>query len=287
MNRTEFIKDETNNMPLVSVYITTKNRSQLLGRAIDSVLQQTYSNIEIVVSDDGSTDNTSEFVATLCQQYNNIIYLREPTSKGACHARNKAIRYAKGEYITGLDDDDRFTPERVSEFVKAWRPGVSFLCSLNKVYDGKGYHLSRYYRKTIRFEDQVRRNYVGTQIFTRRQLLLDNNLFFDERYPAWQDFDFFTQILHALGPAKRVYNRSYIQHTDHEQGRITNPKRILRGYVLYIKKFKPFMTPSQRLSLIVNANVLRGHTMGNATIKMCLLAGNFWDVFKIVKKRWR
>jgi glycosyltransferase involved in cell wall biosynthesis len=89
--------------PKVSVYIPTKNRPVMLKRAIDSVLAQDYPNVEVVVSDDGSTDNTPEFMDDYCKQYNNIIYLRSETSHGACHARNKAILASTGEFITGLD----------------------------------------------------------------------------------------------------------------------------------------------------------------------------------------
>ncbi|MCM2681495.1 glycosyltransferase family 2 protein [Echinimonas agarilytica] len=271
--------------PLVSVYIPTKNRPELLQRAINSVLAQSYPNVEILVSDDGSTDNTPELIAQWQSKHSNIVYLREETSKGACHARNKAIRVAKGEFITGLDDDDRFAPNRIEDFVAAWKGDASFLCSLKYDFDGKRNRPSHYYQRTIRFDDLVRRNYVGTQIFAHRQTLLDHDLLFDERYPAWQDYDFFTNILHTLGPAKRVYNRSYIQHIDHEQNRITNPLRILRGYRLYVTKYKAHMSPSQRLSLLVNANILRQHQMGDRVLKLCWKHLNLWDLFRIYKKQ--
>ena len=123
--------------PKVSVYIPTKNRPFMLKRAIDSVLSQDYPNVEVVVSDDGSTDNTPEFMNDYCNQHDNVIYIRSETSKGACHARNKAILASSGEFITGLDDDDRFTPDRIRYFVEAYRPGDSFLCSLFNNFDGE------------------------------------------------------------------------------------------------------------------------------------------------------
>ena len=74
--------------PLVSVYITTKNRVTMLNRAVHSVLEQTYPNVEIIISDDGSTDETQQQVNKWCEQYTNIVYIRSSASKGACHARN-------------------------------------------------------------------------------------------------------------------------------------------------------------------------------------------------------
>jgi glycosyltransferase involved in cell wall biosynthesis len=269
--------------PKVSVYIPTKNRPVMLKRAIDSVLAQDYPNVEVVVSDDGSTDNTPEFMDDYCKQYNNIIYLRSETSHGACHARNKAILASTGEFITGLDDDDRFTPDRIRQFVEEYRPGDSYLCSLFNNFDGDRFIPSRYYQKTIDRNRIFRRNCVGNQIFVKKQDLLDNDLLFDERFPAWQDYDFFTNLIIHLGPARRIFVRSYIMHTDHDKERITNPKRILQGYRLYISKYRQLMTRSQRISLAVNAYNLQKKPMPKILKKLCIKYLNFYDMFKILK----
>ena len=279
------MKNHAESLPLVSVYIPTKNRAEMLKRAIDSVLAQTYKNLEIVVSDDGSTDETPDVMRVYCEAHNNIKYIRSSVSEGACAARNKAIMAATGEFITGLDDDDRFTPERVSSFIDNWAPRISFLCTLGCTYDGKNYHKSRYYNKTIKYAQQVRRNYVGTQIFTKTAYLKEHKIFFDERFPAWQDYDLFTRLLLELGPAKRVMKRTYIQHTDHEQGRITNPRRILKGYRLFLAKNKKNMSKSQRASLIINANILRDHQVGIHFVYKCIKLGNLWDAVKVLKKQ--
>ncbi|HAY4006682.1 TPA: glycosyltransferase family 2 protein, partial [Escherichia coli] len=104
-----------NGNELVSVYIPTHNRVDMLERAIMSVLKQSYPNIEIIVSDDGSQDNTKKIVTSYMQQYSNIKYVFSSEAKGACHARNLAIAKASGTYITGLDDDDEFTQDRIEE----------------------------------------------------------------------------------------------------------------------------------------------------------------------------
>lgn len=274
---------KTRTMPRVSVYIPTKNRPVMLKRAIDSVLSQDYSNVEVVVSDDGSTDDTPEFMDDYCKRHDNIIYLRSETSKGACHARNKAILASSGEFITGLDDDDRFTPERIRLFVEAYRPGDSFLCSLFNNFDGERFIPSRYYQKVIDKNRIFRRNCVGNQIFVKKQDLLDNNLLFDENFPAWQDYDFFTNLICHLGPARRIFERSYIMHTDHEKERITSPKRTLQGYTLYLSKYRSLMTPSQRVSLAVNAYNLQRKPMPKILKKLCFKHLNLYDLFKILK----
>lgn len=94
------------NFPLVSVYIPTRNRSKLLHRAVHSVLEQSYDNFEVIIVDDGSTDETYTIAKELENQNKNIIVLRNEIARGACVSRNLAISHSKGEYITGLDDDD-------------------------------------------------------------------------------------------------------------------------------------------------------------------------------------
>jgi len=91
----------------VSVIISTFNRKDYIGKAIDSVLNQTYKNIEIIIIDDYSTDGTGEYIK---EKYNlkNIRYFRNEKNLGCGISRKKAMHYAKGKYINFLDDDDRF-----------------------------------------------------------------------------------------------------------------------------------------------------------------------------------
>ena len=95
------------NQPLVSVIIPTKNRADLLKRAIDSVLEQTWQNYEIVVVDDASDDDTPNLLAELSKDHP-IKVITNEVSNGAAACRNIAINQAEGEYIAGLDDDDFF-----------------------------------------------------------------------------------------------------------------------------------------------------------------------------------
>ncbi|MCP6324099.1 glycosyltransferase, partial [Klebsiella pneumoniae] len=75
-----------------------------------------YKNLEIIVVDDFSRDETSQYVKQKCNEDKRIIYVRNEKNMGACYSRNIAIQMAKGKYITGLDDDDYFLPERVLDF---------------------------------------------------------------------------------------------------------------------------------------------------------------------------
>ena len=97
------------NNPLVSVVIPTYNRAVLLREAVESVLKQTYSPIEIVVIDDGSTDDTAAVMHTYG---NRIRYSRRPNA-GVNAARNVGIKQAKGQYLALLDSDDLWEPYKI------------------------------------------------------------------------------------------------------------------------------------------------------------------------------
>lgn len=100
-------------MKLVSAVIITHNRKQLVMRAVESVLEQTYSNVECIVVDDASTDGTNELFADNNEvQY---IYIPQSESRGGNHARNVGIAAAKGEYIAFLDDDDYWLPTKIEK----------------------------------------------------------------------------------------------------------------------------------------------------------------------------
>jgi glycosyltransferase involved in cell wall biosynthesis len=95
--------------PRVSVIIPTYNRSHYLGKAIDSVLTQSYGDYELIVVDDGSTDDTQDALA----MYRNAIKLIRQENGGASSARNTGIRAARGEWVAFLDSDDEWLPEKL------------------------------------------------------------------------------------------------------------------------------------------------------------------------------
>jgi len=93
---------------LVSVNITTYNRAHLLKRCVDSVLMQNYSNMEIVIVDDCSQDNTKEIVEEYHHRNIPITYIRHQKNSGLAVARNTALKNSRGVYIATMDDDDEW-----------------------------------------------------------------------------------------------------------------------------------------------------------------------------------
>jgi len=106
------------NNGLVSIVVPTYNRAYCLARTIDSVVAQTYTTFEILIIDDGSTDNTRELVASMAARDGRIRYLYQQNA-GVCAARNCGLRAARGDYIALLDSDDVWKP---------WKLEVQLAC---------------------------------------------------------------------------------------------------------------------------------------------------------------
>jgi glycosyltransferase involved in cell wall biosynthesis len=100
-------------MSFFSIIIPTYNRAHIIGKAIDSVLSQTFTDFELIIVDDGSTDNTQNVVTSIGD--NRIQYFKQE-NKGVCAARNTGIKIATSEYITFLDTDDEVLPNWLEDF---------------------------------------------------------------------------------------------------------------------------------------------------------------------------
>lgn len=102
----------------VSIIIPCFNKGKYVKEAVESALNQTYQNIEIVCIDDASTDNSCEILRSLVDKYKNIVLIKNKENKGVIYSRNLAIEKASGEYILPLDADDTIEPTYVEKAVK-------------------------------------------------------------------------------------------------------------------------------------------------------------------------
>ncbi len=244
--------------PLISVYIATHNRANLLANAINSVFAQTYKNLELIVVDDGSTDHTIDILESFKIKHDNFHYLTFEQPKGAPSARNLAIEHAKGEFITGLDDDDQFTPTRIELFIKNYSDQWSFLCSGLAKYDGINYKALKSTKQTISWEGIKRNNLVGNQIFIeRKRLLLVGG--FDKHFLAWQDYDLWLRLIKEFGPALKLSQHTYIQNVQSEINRISSSSKTQRGYEQFIAKHRESLSnidlANQKINHYSNNNI--------------------------------
>lgn len=215
--------------PLVTVYMPTYNRVELLRRAVDSVLTQDYKNIELIVVDDKSTDSTHEYLAKMAKKDSRFKYFINEKNSGACVSRNKAIFAAKGEFITGLDDDDYFLPNRISCFLESWtskKPSCIALYTHSHIIKKDGRH-GKVRRPKYSFSHNLLcSNFVGNQIFTKTIFLKEIGGF-DKQLKVWQDLECWYRLLKIFKKkAYMVNNYSYVLDISHPHERITNNKTM-------------------------------------------------------------
>lgn len=107
----------------MSFVLPTFNRVEYLAECIDSVIGQTYSNWELIVVSDGSTDSTDTLLKFYVEKDNRIKYFPRKENKGIAYTRNEGIRHSEGEYIAVLDSDDLCGPDRIKRQVKELQKG--------------------------------------------------------------------------------------------------------------------------------------------------------------------
>lgn len=198
----------------VTVYIPTRNRCALLRRAVTSVLRQTYYDIDLIVVDDGSTDGTQKYLSEL-ERSGTLRVICNRNRFGACHSRNEAIEAAQGLFVTGLDDDDFFQPERVQCFVEHWHNICpKFKRTTAGLFDSvcikSGSQKKLLYEKLIvEKKDLKKANLIGNQVFAPKAHYINAGLF-DPQMPAWQDWDLWLRMASMFGSFFNIKKGTYV-----------------------------------------------------------------------------
>ena len=230
-------------MPTVSVVLPTYDRADVLPRAIESVLDQTVSDLELVVVDDGSTDETPEVVGEFDDE--RLQYLKRGEHAGANAARNAGIRQSTGEFVSFLDSDDEFLMrhlERALDRFDSRAPEcLGVVTASESVEDGRSIDRNGVPSGTIT-HDAIRRGNVigGFSCATFRQRCFDAVGYLDPELPSWQDFEFFLRVLdtHTLYGLDEVLLR-YHERADSISA---DRRRKLRGQELVYQKHRQQFT---------------------------------------------
>ncbi|PCI28961.1 hypothetical protein COB52_03030 [Candidatus Kaiserbacteria bacterium] len=227
----------------VGVYLPTKNRVDLLKKAVDSVLNQTYQNFKLLIVDDGSTDETAEYLNSI--EDPRVSFIRNDVSEKACKARNRAIRALDTELVTGLDDDDVFLPNRLEELIKAYDPKFAFVCS-GYFWDYGVYKKSLFSKtKVISLSDALDLNQCSNQILVERKRLLEVGGF-DPDLTALQDHDLWVRLIAKYGSAFRIGKELYIVNDDQELERISSVENKLKAIDVFEQKHSQIMSKRNR-----------------------------------------
>lgn len=211
-------------MPKVSVVIPTYNRANLLVSAVSSVLDQSYSDSEIVIVDDGSNDDTEERIKALGES--RIKYFRNSVNKGVSAVRNIGITNSAGEYIAFLDDDDEWLPSKLEKQVDildglSTETGLVYTGVLSVDLDtGRLIEtvVPRHRGKVL--DDLVFSNFIPTSsVLVRKECFTTIGLF-DESLAYGEDFDLWIRI-------SSKYSVDYIEeplviHKDHPRTTTAN-----------------------------------------------------------------
>ncbi len=243
--------------PLVSVIVPTFNRSHLLGAAVNSVLEQTYPNIELIVIDDGSTDKTGQVVSSFGAD---VRYMYQQ-NRGPSAARNRGISISNGSYLIFLDDDDLLKPTMVERTVGLVENASGDVGAAHVDYEYFGANESQRLampRKPRRGPETIDRlvkaNFIPINTALLRRKCVEAIGGFDDGLRGYEDWDFLLRA--ALAGYRFLFVPEQLALIRLHQGRLSSDSvAIARSAVRMISKLelqvasRPALARSLRRSL--------------------------------------
>ncbi|MTT32162.1 glycosyltransferase [Terrilactibacillus sp. BCM23-1] len=224
----------------ISVIIPTYNREKLLYGAINSLKDQTYNNIEIIIVDDCSNDNTEQMVMEEKLKDHRIVYVKHNKNMGAPQARNTGISKSTGEFIAFLDSDDQWLPSKLEKqmkiFQKKKKVGVVYTGIINVSNNGIRNKTTPKFNGQI-LNELLIRNCVGTTstVMIRKNLLVKTGGF-DSNLPSCQDWDLWVRLAQISN--FDFVDESLVVFNEHDGDRITtNIKSVLDGHIRFYEKY--------------------------------------------------
>lgn len=199
----------------VSVIIPTFNRSQRIFKALHSVFLQTYPHKEVIVIDDGSTDDTKTLVKTFPQ----VNYYWQK-NRGVSAARNLGIKKARGEWIALLDSDDCWKEDKLAKQMSAFEKAPHYkICHTNEEWVRNGEVLQKK-KKHRKYGGWIFQKCLPLCIISPSSVMIHRSLFtkvgrFDETLPACEDYDMWLRIT-SLYPILYLDEKLTIKHGGHE-----------------------------------------------------------------------
>jgi glycosyltransferase involved in cell wall biosynthesis len=222
---------------LVSIIIPVYNYGQFLGAAIDSVMKQSYRPIEVIIVDDGSTDNTSD----IAHSYEDVQYVYQP-NQGVAVARNTGISKARGKFIAFLDADDTWHPDKLEIQIRHLieHPDIGInICKIQNFFE-PGISLGPKIISALHENDQI-----GMPTIVTYRDIFDKIGCYDPRYKVSEDFDWFIRakdagikmaILPDILLNRRIHNHNLSIHNP--QACLANRLQIMKESIERQRKKK-------------------------------------------------
>lgn len=202
---------------LVSVIVPVYNRAHYVGATIDSILQQSYSNIEIVLVNDGSTDTSLEVLQEYQKQHPAKVVIIDQKNQGQVASRNNAIRQAKGEFIAFLDSDDLWKPEKLALQIPLFKDDIGLVYTGIDNIDEHGKVVSTELCDesivgNILPQLLIRNRMTGGTVVVTKKALNEVGLF-DESFSAAENWDLWIRICYQYKAA--LVNQALVQYRVH------------------------------------------------------------------------
>ncbi|HRI79861.1 MAG TPA: glycosyltransferase family A protein [Cyclobacteriaceae bacterium] len=178
-----------------SIIVPSYNRAHLIKATLDSILSQTYSNFEVIVVDDGSTDNTGAVISTHFGHLSNIRYIRQQNSERAA-ARNRGSSLASGDYINFFDSDDLMLPNHLATAAAFIAKSGSEVFHLNyEIRDGSGKLLKYGPDMPTANRELIRGNFLSCNgVMIRRDVVMANPFDEDRSLSAMEDWELWLRL---------------------------------------------------------------------------------------------
>lgn len=228
-------------MSLCSVIIPTYNRAHMLPDAIESVLRQTYRNYEILVIDDGSTDETQRILQQYCKQYPSAIKYLFQENSGHSSACNRGMEMAKGDFIAFLDSDDVFLPEKIERYLSYFsiNPDAALLMGRMTVMDEKGCLLAGYLKPKNApgwdLRTLLQKGGCSTSSYMIRKEIA-NSVRWDEGAWGPDDLDFALQV--ASRHKILIVDELLSIYREHPQNSLANKTRSYHDQIYWWNKWQ-------------------------------------------------
>lgn len=224
---------------MISVIIPTYNRANYIKRALESVINQTYKNVEVIVVDDNSSDNTEEIVKNYSNKHNFIKYIKHDKNKGGSAARNTGVENSSGDFIAFLDSDDEWVETKLEKCIKIFNSNQDVDLIYSDIYLVNELTNKEVIDKKELWDDYyfglLQRNIIGgTSSIVIRRSVFEQVGGFKVGLPSCQDWDFYLEIAkeHKIYLINEPLTKYYI-HPNSISGNID---RVIEGHLHILKK---------------------------------------------------
>jgi len=234
---------------LISVVIPAMNRANVIERAVNSALEQTIPVHEIIIVDDGSTDDSIEVIKKMPAYGTKIKLLLNETNMGAPYSRNKGAAQAEGEFIAFLDSDDRWLPSKLEKQMSLQSSSGACAVFTNFVFIRNGTRQLGQVKEKVTLADLFGRNVLGaTSSLVVKKAVFEEVSGFTQDLPSCQDWDLYLRLaqktdLYCLTEPLVEY------HIDGGQRISTNKTKAIRGHEMIFSKISELMSTMDNMKI--------------------------------------